>query len=107
MYTVFDFTIKVSLAAVGLTWLPVVCFAILIIEFIFMPLLGVYNGPDRTGLAVDAQTGPNIAACCCVNGRGLSIFDLRMPLPLDFIYDVSCAWFHLSGKSLKGWCCLF
>ena len=51
--------------------------------------LGVYNGPDRTGLAVDIQAGPNIAACCCVNGRGLSIFDLRMPLPLDFIYDVS------------------
>ena len=50
---------------------------------------GVYNGPDRTGLAVDAQTGPNIVACCCVNGRGLSMFDLRMPLPLDFIYDVS------------------
>ena len=50
---------------------------------------GVYNGPDRTGLAVDIQAGPNIAACCCVNGRGLSIFDLRMPLPLDFIYDVS------------------
>ena len=24
-----------------------------------------------------------------MNGRGLSIFDLRMPLPLDFIYDVS------------------
>ena len=54
----------------------------------FSPL-GVYNGPDRTGLAVDAQTGPNVAACCCVNGRGLSMFDLRMPLPLDFIYDVS------------------
>ena len=52
-------------------------------------LSGVYNGPDRTGLAVDIQAGPNIAACCCVNGRGLSIFDLRMPLPLDFIYDVS------------------
>ncbi|RMX52814.1 hypothetical protein pdam_00012212, partial [Pocillopora damicornis] len=48
----------------------------------------VYNGPDRTGLAVDIQAGPNIAACCCVNGRGLSIFDLRMPLPLDFIYDL-------------------
>lgn len=48
----------------------------------------MYNGPDRTGLAVDIQAGPNIAACCCVNGRGLSIFDLRMPLPLDFIYDL-------------------
>lgn len=48
----------------------------------------VYNGPDRTGLAVDAHTGPNIAACCCVNGRGLSMFDFRMPLPLDFIYDL-------------------
>ena len=40
---------------------------------------------------MDAHTGPNIAACCCVNGRGLSMFDFRMPLPLDFIYDVSCS----------------
>ena len=55
----------------------------------FLSLLGVYNGPDRTGLAVDSQAGPNIATCCCVNGRGLSMFDLRMPLPMDFIYDVS------------------
>lgn len=58
-------------------------------SMIFFHSKGVYNGPDRTGLAVDAQTGPNIVACCCVNGRGLSMFDLRMPLPLDFIYDVS------------------
>lgn len=52
-------------------------------------LTGVYNGPDRTGLAVDTLEAPNLVACCCVNGRGLSIFDLRTPLPLDFIYDVS------------------
>ena len=56
---------------------------------VFLSFSGVYNGPDRTGLAVDSQTGPNIATCCCVNGRGLSMFDLRMPLPMDFIYDVS------------------
>lgn len=52
-------------------------------------LAGVYNGPDRTGLAVDTLEAPNLVACCCVNGRGLSMFDLRTPLPLDFIYDVS------------------
>ena len=62
-----------------------------LILYIFFNFKGVYNGPDRTGLAVDAHTGPNIAACCCVNGRGLSMFDFRMPLPLDFIYDVSCS----------------
>lgn len=62
---------------------------IVILFFFLLSLLGVYNGPDRTGLAVDSQTGPNIATCCCVNGRGLSMFDLRMPLPMDFIYDVS------------------
>ena len=56
---------------------------------VILSFSGVYNGPDRTGLAVDSQTGPNIATCCCVNGRGLSMFDLRMPLPMDFIYDVS------------------
>lgn len=52
-------------------------------------LAGVYNGPDRTGLAVDTLEAPNLVACCSVNGRGLSMFDLRTPLPLDFIYDVS------------------
>lgn len=46
-----------------------------------------FNGVDRTGLAVDPIT-PNMAVCCCVNGKGLSLFDLRMPLPLDFLYDV-------------------
>ena len=60
-----------------------------IVILFFLSFSGVYNGPDRTGLAVDSQTGPNIATCCCVNGRGLSMFDLRMPLPMDFIYDVS------------------
>ncbi|XP_014678643.1 PREDICTED: uncharacterized protein LOC106818447 [Priapulus caudatus] len=46
-----------------------------------------FNGRDRTGLAVDPIC-PNMAVCCCVNGKGLTLFDLRMPLPLDFIYDL-------------------
>ncbi|XP_074645696.1 uncharacterized protein LOC141901984 [Tubulanus polymorphus] len=46
-----------------------------------------FNGRDRTGLAAD-PLAPNIAVCCCVNGKGLTLFDFRMPLPLDFINDV-------------------
>lgn len=32
---------------------------------------------------------PYLAACTTVNARGITLLDLRMPLPLDFIYDVS------------------
>jgi len=46
-----------------------------------------FNGRDRTGLAVD-PTSPNIVACCCVNGKGITLFDLRMATPLDFLYDI-------------------
>lgn len=46
-----------------------------------------FNGRDRTGLAADPIC-PNMAVCVCVNGKGLTLFDLRMPLPLDFLYDV-------------------
>ncbi|XP_050692880.1 uncharacterized protein LOC126983809 [Eriocheir sinensis] len=31
---------------------------------------------------------PHLAACPAVNGRGITLLDLRMPLPLDFIYDI-------------------
>ena len=48
-----------------------------------------YNGNgNRTGLATD-PAGVNLAICVAVNGKGLTLVDLRMPLPLDFIYDVS------------------
>ena len=43
---------------------------------------------DRTPLAINPES-PNIAACSYVNGKGVTIIDLRMPLPLDFIFDVS------------------
>eukprot|EP00058_Branchiostoma_floridae_P008990 XP_002594478.1 hypothetical protein BRAFLDRAFT_124957 [Branchiostoma floridae] len=46
-----------------------------------------FNGRDRTGLAAD-PTNPSIALCCTVNGKGVTVFDLRMPLPLDFINDL-------------------
>lgn len=36
---------------------------------------------------------PHLAACPAVNGRGITLLDLRMPLPLDFIYDVSAELF--------------
>ncbi|CAL4124405.1 unnamed protein product, partial [Meganyctiphanes norvegica] len=56
----------------------------------------------ETVLAYDNCTNPNLgrqplvmhpdlpylAACATVNGRGITLLDLRMPLPLDFIYDL-------------------
>ena len=50
-------------------------------------ILGAFNGRDRTGLNIDPSS-PNMVVCCCVNGKGLTLFDLRMPLPLDFLYEV-------------------
>ncbi|KAF8785909.1 uncharacterized protein LOC129959462 isoform X2 [Argiope bruennichi] len=46
-----------------------------------------FNGRDRAALAAD-PLNPHMAVCSCVNGKGLTIFDLRMPLPLDFVYDL-------------------
>ncbi|XP_064485880.1 uncharacterized protein LOC135398401 isoform X1 [Ornithodoros turicata] len=48
---------------------------------------GAFNGRDRGSLAADPIC-PNMAVCSCVNGKGLTLFDLRMPLPLDFVYDL-------------------
>ncbi|XP_050533573.1 uncharacterized protein LOC126901257 [Daktulosphaira vitifoliae] len=45
------------------------------------------SGRDRTGLATD-PTSPNIAVSVAVNGKGLTLLDLRMPLPLDYVYDL-------------------
>jgi hypothetical protein len=47
-----------------------------------------FSGRDRTGLAADPVC-PNMAVSVAVNGKGLTLLDLRMPLPLDFVYDVS------------------
>ena len=47
-----------------------------------------YNGRDRAALAVDPAS-PHMAVCAYVNGKGLTMFDLRMPLPLNFFFDVS------------------
>lgn len=47
-----------------------------------------YSGKDRTGLAADPVC-PNMAVVVGANGKGLTLLDLRMPLPLDFVYDVS------------------
>ncbi|KAL7291518.1 guanine nucleotide-binding protein subunit beta-like protein A [Trichogramma pretiosum] len=46
-----------------------------------------YGGRDRTGLATD-PSGPNLAVSVAANGKGLTLVDLRMPLPLDFVYDL-------------------
>lgn len=50
-----------------------------------------FSGRDRAGVATDPIC-PSVAVCVTVNGRGLTLLDLRMPLPLDFLYDVSF-WF--------------
>jgi len=46
-----------------------------------------YSGRDRSGIATDPAC-PNMAVSVAVNGKGLTLIDLRMPLPLDFVYDV-------------------
>lgn len=47
-----------------------------------------YNaGYDRAALAVDPNSA-TIAASTYINGRGVTYFDLRMPLPFDFHFDV-------------------
>jgi hypothetical protein len=51
-----------------------------------------FNGRERAALATDPIC-PHLAVCSCVNGKGLTLFDLRMPLPLDFIFDV-IIYFH-------------
>ena len=45
------------------------------------------NARDRIPLATDPVC-PHLAVCVCVNGKGLTLFDLRMPLPLDFVLDL-------------------
>ncbi|EDO44378.1 predicted protein [Nematostella vectensis] len=48
----------------------------------------VFNGRDRTGIAVDLQGSPHVAVATCVDGHGLCIFDLRMPLPAENVYNL-------------------
>lgn len=50
-----------------------------------------FSGRDRVPLAADPIC-PHLAVCSCINGKGLTLFDLRMPLPLDFVFDVSVYW---------------
>lgn len=48
----------------------------------------VYNGRDmRIPIETDPIC-PHLAVCAYINGRGLSLFDLRMPLPLDYVNDL-------------------
>lgn len=55
------------------------------------PLLAYDNcanpADTRQPLAVHPAL-PHLAACPTVNARGITLLDLRMPLPLDFIYDL-------------------
>lgn len=46
------------------------------------------SGKDRVGVATDPVC-PSLAVCVSVNGKGLTLLDLRMPLPLEFFYEVS------------------
>ncbi|KAK2186169.1 hypothetical protein NP493_212g06000 [Ridgeia piscesae] len=52
-----------------------------------------FNGRDRAALAAD-PVSPNMVVCSYVNGKGLTLFDLRMPIPLDFLYDVHDGTIH-------------
>lgn len=47
-----------------------------------------FSAKERVPLATDPGC-PHLAVCCNTNGKGLTFFDLRMPLPLDFVPDVS------------------
>ncbi|KAK7601790.1 hypothetical protein V9T40_009231 [Parthenolecanium corni] len=49
-----------------------------------------FSGRDRAGVATDPIC-PSVAVCVTVNGKGLTLLDLRMPLPLDFLYDIHSA----------------
>lgn len=46
------------------------------------------SGRNRSGLATD-PVSPNIAATVSKNGRGITLLDMRMPLPLDYVYEVN------------------
>lgn len=46
-----------------------------------------YNGKDSTNIATDPIC-PSVAVCVSHNGKGLTLFDLRMPLPIHFFYEV-------------------
>ncbi|GAB6026928.1 hypothetical protein CHUAL_013571 [Chamberlinius hualienensis] len=66
-----------------------------------------YVSSKRTGIAADPIC-PNLAVCVCVNGKGMTLFDLRMPLPLDFLYDMhgnlisDCQFLHKSWPWVNG-----
>ncbi|PSN29367.1 hypothetical protein C0J52_27415 [Blattella germanica] len=66
-----------------------------------------FSGRDRTGLAADPVC-PNMAVSVAVNGKGLTLLDLRMPLPLDFVYDLhgsvirDLAFMHPSWPWVRG-----
>ena len=47
-----------------------------------------FSGRERVGVATDPVC-PSLAVCVSVNGKGLTLLDLRMPLPLEFFYEVS------------------
>jgi WD40 repeat protein len=42
---------------------------------------------ERLPLATDPLC-PHLAVCSCANGKGLTLFDLRMPLPFDFVFEL-------------------
>ncbi|XP_046408299.1 uncharacterized protein LOC124172844 [Ischnura elegans] len=66
-----------------------------------------FSGRDRTGLAADPAC-PNLAVSVAVNGKGFTLLDLRMPLPLDFVYDLhgsvirDVAFLHPSWPWVRG-----
>lgn len=48
----------------------------------------IFGTRESVGLST-SPVNPEIAICVAVSGKGLTLLDLRMSLPADFLYDVS------------------
>lgn len=45
----------------------------------------------------------HMAVCCCISGKGLTLFDMRMPLPLDFVLDLHTSFIRDVGFLQPAW----
>lgn len=43
---------------------------------------------DRIALSTDPNN-PNVAVCNCSDGKSLTLLDIRMPMPREFLFNVS------------------
>lgn len=56
-----------------------------------------FSGRERSALATDPLCSYN-AVSTYVNGKGMTLYDLRMPLPMDFLFDVSLNHYYVFNK---------